>query len=1418
MASRESTPYNQNELRWQTNEITVLVIISCNNQHATVQASLESLASQSFDNWYAVVVGDGTLGQACIVEADKSIRALNMNTSKITTAWKPSSVTDDPRRVGLGVAKGLAGIKGDSSGYYLCFLDADDKIRPQYLSAAAGVFASVPDVDLIYADQMVHDKEDFLWDVPIVSLESVVAAGSPLPVMTLISLSHFERIGGFPDYMVVGDSNHAFWMASLELGAKMLKAPLIGSDYYIKPDSALHRSDLALSLLKAAHPGLYNNDQLASALNTIHCHLDDLLLSKLRQLVHENPAECNAVLWMWLQSLRRDGKGAHITYKAQLLSCLANFDPVVNSFVLPSIFALTDRLELHKDYCSAGSGGKEIFAIILNDHRDLLSRSRVKSSLGAYIAEVRSVSRTVSKPLVVLLVTRANSPDAEALASFARSMPSVIALELGLDLLVFQSVEGYVADVVRAKGGIDFIYIDAGGRESAIVNHIYKALADPADVKGVFIRYDKLAMDRVGPLPASEFVTRAFTDKHMTFIHAATGDRFTHDHLLTQYLSNVQPTDLIMRSGLLRAPRLPEVRRQTNKTIPSIVHFVFALSSVEEERLFTMQHYLAVKAAYDVLSPEVIYIHHVFEPSGVWWRRARGMVTSHRVEDFTTIFGNPVKHFAHKADIIRLEALLKHGGIYLDLDVWVVRDFTWLLQGPHTFVMGQEGQNGHVGLCNAVIIAHKDSLFLRTWYERYKKFSDKSWNYFSVMLPNELAAQHPSLVHVLPHSAFFWPNWDDNGLSRLYLQHQCEWLKTSFAVHLWSSKAKAHLDELTATSLSSYDTCMFQLARRIFYRERDTTSSSACFPYSHRLEMSDIVTCTVVDSDYALETVRRTWLAVSSSMGMNSVLYTTNYNIFKKHSAALLRAEVPFYYLPAMTGAHRTSDEWKSLGMLHHMCSEYGKIKRGLKWFVKVDANAWLRPDALKRSLSMLDPLQPYYLGALGVYHGPDVAPYTRVTYARGSTYALSAALLEALLPDKLLRCNPSLIQEDVALAICIREQVGIAPYSIPVSYDQLARLKADDRSTVISYYPMSSVDMSDATRLLYSNSMPMLGSFVLPHEMDTLARPQSHLADPKDPKRDGDLATRGGLLSLWQENCFASGSHCGWKGISRTECLQIGCCYKDDFPDYPCMKPGGDYDSETRLREAKDGYLRQAADESFDRDYLVHRVCVAYGKPAVTVVARRSGAGSLIGLATQCLEAVLSATCHSASASCVQLRYDETEESGLTCTPYYLHIDYTCISHHQTVAGCTDTSSFATSISSFLGINSGPLVSQQSRIDLRSSNFDWLLASKVGANATLRCLKYNRFLGETELYLCQPAGRSSHIHRMQPMRSMDQLTKEGMHLYTCISVQAYIYTTYFLCIFLNLYLIYFIFLHLCMYYTSGDRPASEGWLHIQSG
>jgi len=185
--------------------------------------------------------------------------------------------------------------------------------------------------------------------------------------------------------------------------------------------------------------------------------------------------------------------------------------------------------------------------------------------------------------------------------------------------------------------------------------------------------------------------------------------------------------------------------------IPKIIHFIYVGG-----RPFSFVHFLAVYTAWKVNRPELIYLHHTEEPAGDWWELARPLLRLNRVPDVTEVFGNPVTYPAHKADIIRLEMLRRHGGIYLDLDVICINPFDPLLR--HPTVMGIEPGTG---LCNAVILAQPGAPFIERWQAHYRSFDGRRWNHHSVVLPGQMAKESPELIRLADKYNFFYPTHND---------------------------------------------------------------------------------------------------------------------------------------------------------------------------------------------------------------------------------------------------------------------------------------------------------------------------------------------------------------------------------------------------------------------------------------------------------------------------------------------------------------------------------------------------------------------------------------------------------------------------------------------------------------------------------
>ncbi|WOO76631.1 uncharacterized protein LOC62_01G000258 [Vanrija pseudolonga] len=285
-----------------------------------------------------------------------------------------------------------------------------------------------------------------------------------------------------------------------------------------------------------------------------------------------------------------------------------------------------------------------------------------------------------------------------------------------------------------------------------------------------------------------------------------------HAPLLPRALPPSTDADLSAISASLPARREP---------VPSIVHYVYGLDESLELPYFA---YLAIRSALEVLRPERVLFHCVYEPRGVWWERVRGQLEVVAARNVTVVGVNdaPVVHYAHKADILRLEAIRDYGGTYLDIDTFVLRPFTRLYD--YDTVLGMEAAANEAddmapkGLCNAVIIARPDAPFITRWLASYDTFDESQWADHSVVMPWTLARAYPHLATILSHRAFFWPLWTPDGLREVHEETEDGGYDFDaagqLAYHAWESVAARYLRKVDPEAVLAGKTGFTRMARR----------------------------------------------------------------------------------------------------------------------------------------------------------------------------------------------------------------------------------------------------------------------------------------------------------------------------------------------------------------------------------------------------------------------------------------------------------------------------------------------------------------------------------------------------------------------------------------------------------------------------
>ncbi|KZO94517.1 glycosyltransferase family 32 protein [Calocera viscosa TUFC12733] len=152
------------------------------------------------------------------------------------------------------------------------------------------------------------------------------------------------------------------------------------------------------------------------------------------------------------------------------------------------------------------------------------------------------------------------------------------------------------------------------------------------------------------------------------------------------------------------------------------------------------------------------------------------------------VYGHRLSHFAHKADVLRLQLLIAFGGIYVDIDTYVLRSFDRAGLMTQNVALGMEASPDSRrttlepgGLCNAIIVARREAPFLKRWLRlEYHGWESLAMKYLEPLTPSLVLKGASSFTRMV--RAFVGPEdlkvekrlQDTQGSSRRACTHQEE--------------------------------------------------------------------------------------------------------------------------------------------------------------------------------------------------------------------------------------------------------------------------------------------------------------------------------------------------------------------------------------------------------------------------------------------------------------------------------------------------------------------------------------------------------------------------------------------------------------------------------------------------------------------
>lgn len=154
---------------------------------------------------------------------------------------------------------------------------------------------------------------------------------------------------------------------------------------------------------------------------------------------------------------------------------------------------------------------------------------------------------------------------------------------------------------------------------------------------------------------------------------------------------------------------------KNHNPIPKLIHLIY-LKGIE----FSDFHYGCVKSMIKHMPDYKIVIYNDIEPvDNKYWNDLKQYVSIEYIKPPEEFDEYPLKYIQYKADVIRLEKLYEHGGIYLDLDMLIIKNFDSIINSGKDFYISEEGAKGD-GLINSFIASKPNNGFIKKWLETFK--------------------------------------------------------------------------------------------------------------------------------------------------------------------------------------------------------------------------------------------------------------------------------------------------------------------------------------------------------------------------------------------------------------------------------------------------------------------------------------------------------------------------------------------------------------------------------------------------------------------------------------------------------------------------------------------------------------------------
>lgn len=202
----------------------ISIIIPCYNHGKFIDEAINSIEEYKVEDYEIIIINDGS------TDSYTNVRLEELQNKGYNVVFQKNQGLSKTRNNGIKIARGK----------YILPLDADNKIKPDYLIKALEILDKNSSISIVYSDRMMFGNSNYLMRVGEFNASRLLS-GNYIDACAVFRKEVWDSVGGYDENMKIGWEDWDFWLSATEKNFLFYYIPEPLFYYRVLNDSMVHQ-------------------------------------------------------------------------------------------------------------------------------------------------------------------------------------------------------------------------------------------------------------------------------------------------------------------------------------------------------------------------------------------------------------------------------------------------------------------------------------------------------------------------------------------------------------------------------------------------------------------------------------------------------------------------------------------------------------------------------------------------------------------------------------------------------------------------------------------------------------------------------------------------------------------------------------------------------------------------------------------------------------------------------------------------------------------------------------------------------------------------------------------------------------------------------------------------------------------------